>query len=439
MDPNNRTRRNRNTSDIVNTTEKLCAEFEERRQNFSERMTELQERYDKLLERRIKRMRQDGISITLEAFRNRTDIRRLRNTKEHIQPSGNMALEAVTKVKNVKKSMTFEKHVSHESETDSDREIVDCEIYGIRSPTSPDARKPLAHILRSDVKIKRSPQSTAQMKVSSTTKPHTDLQTSESRQRNSGKSDANILRLHSKAVSSGILSTLACKPVFNEQEKTIEECETAMAIQTPVVRELNNKEPRGSKHVASTVNPAASDKKIHGPVTNEPFKGEPAVLENLLHHIMNLPKCERPNTSIVRRLIHEQSNGFSDDVILKSFMLDLSDEEESVCADKPSIAEDSVLKGTQGDVKTICLKQKKKTSKLKGHAQAKRPVNDKLSAEENAAFLEAFLSKHYSDNTEQSKTKESLRRARVKVAAINAMAGNIKGTRQPLLNEAGHF
>ena len=135
-------------SDINRKMERRRLEGEKRRAKFRERMANVKERYERLMERRFERMQKDGIDLTLAEFR-RPDadtIRRLRNIEEEeynqLFGDGNVpsTSENTTKTwdsdgeaENNNSDERDDEVKSDESDFDSDRVEVDCELYGISS------------------------------------------------------------------------------------------------------------------------------------------------------------------------------------------------------------------------------------------------------------------------------------------------------------------
>ena len=133
-------------SDINRKMERRRLEGLKRRAKFREKMANLKERYEKLMERRFARMRKDGIDLTLAEFR-RPDadaLRKLRNIEEEeynqLFGDGNVpsTSEDTTKIwdsdgedENDNSDEKDDEVKSDESDFDSDRVEVDCELYGI--------------------------------------------------------------------------------------------------------------------------------------------------------------------------------------------------------------------------------------------------------------------------------------------------------------------
>ena len=140
-------------NEIVKIMEKRREDGEQRRQRFREKMENLKERYERIMERRIERMRKDGINITLEEFRNRIDPEILKKTgtleeEEYRRLFGNTSADHLNISRNSGDLVNDNQVHSDESETDSDREVVDCEIYGIANPVKPEIKMPNISILR---------------------------------------------------------------------------------------------------------------------------------------------------------------------------------------------------------------------------------------------------------------------------------------------------
>ena len=136
---------------IVKETEARRREGEQKRQIFREKMEEIKERYERLMERKIQRMRQDGIDITLEEFRNRPTIeetKKLRTLEEEEyinlfgQGVSDSALgQSVSDSADGSKKPATADVLFGGSESDSDREVVDCEIYGITNPVKSESER----------------------------------------------------------------------------------------------------------------------------------------------------------------------------------------------------------------------------------------------------------------------------------------------------------
>ena len=121
---------------IVKATEARKRKGEEKRQIFRGKIEELRERYERVMERRIQRLREDGMDITLEEFRARPSRRDRKKavTVEEEEYRNIFGQGASGSGNQEEDAEGGGQELFGESDSDSDREVVDYESYGISNP-----------------------------------------------------------------------------------------------------------------------------------------------------------------------------------------------------------------------------------------------------------------------------------------------------------------
>ena len=498
--------------EMVNISKQRLAESEQRRQKFFQRMKTLRDRSDKVVERRIQRMRNNGINISLTEFRNRPDIKALRKANELDNDLGKISLEltkgAIVDVETFNSMhIESEKTDSDESEYDSDREIVDTELYSIGAPATHQScnrelitqvgasPKPVNNLdsgfsgteskaagivgNQSGTEVKKTISSIGQLSKSEVKYSHKEgnrmneshspwsfLLNDSAQKSNMGEQAPDAApeiqklqppsafeahpipeivieevkhRKYNGNVSSGsgnlkIVNKLPNDILKTTADNAIEETRVMGAETTSISAETTVMDAETTSVGAETT--------VMGAERNNKV-AESGVLENLLHHVLNDPSPE--NISILKELIREQGDSDVDLSLLEPFMTEpITGVTEQVAdlsvslVDNTAVGEDGCdkdetiaeLNMVSSSVKTVSLKEEKqhkrtKTTRSKGVSQTRKgkyyPSGENL--KENFEFVEAFLNKHSgSDTSDKSKTRERLKRVKLKLAVVNAMS-----------------
>ena len=507
--------------EMVNYSKQRLAESEQRRQKFIQRMKTLRDRSDKVVERRIQRMRNNGINISLTEFRNRPDIKALRKANELDNDFGTISLEltkgAIVDVETFDSMHTeSEKTDLDESEYDSDRDIVDTELYVIGAPAT---HQSCNQELITQVGASLRPVNTVDSGFSGTESKAAGIvgnqsgtevkkmissigQLSKSKIKYSHKEGNRMNESHSPwsfllndSVQKSNIGKQAPGAAYGIQKLKPPSDFQAHPVPEIVIEEVKHRVPKYNDNVPSgrgnlkivskspndilkttadntseetrvmgaettvmsaemtsisaettvmgaETTPIGAETTVMGAASNSKV-AESGVLENLLHHVLNDPSPE--NISILKELIREQGDSGVDLSLLEPFMtesvtgvteqvadlsvslVDSTPVEEDGCDNIGTKAE---LNKVSSSVKTVSLKEEKqpkrtKTTRSKGVSQTRKgnvyPSGENL--KENFAFVEAFLNKHSGgDTSDKSKTKERLKRVKLKLAVVNAMS-----------------
>ena len=425
-------------NDLSSVIEKRRVESEKRRQNFIQRMEILRGRQDKLTERRIQRMRNDGIDISFKEFRNKPDVKALRKAGRLHTELGKISLKLAARTviaADRTDSKRYESEQSGDSETDSDREMVDCEKYGISSPVSskirtPEIQTPAKTTFRPVITVKTEPrvgesetggllgkESSTEVKQMISRIGQLSLSALKpSSVRTLSKNvikDSSFEHQNTQVARHNPWNVVKTNTIKSEGQQALGATEGIQTLaapagqpthgvpagkQTLAVPEISVEESnhRRFKHAGNETNDGGnlntprtatvntprrviSDeiKTVETKVTDSDHPSpDPGVLENLLHHVMNDPTPE--NISMLKQLISDQGEEGVDLSLLEPFMTEaMGDEADNTFIEEDEKEETSILKNMQSDVKTVRLKVKKqktktKASKPKGRAQSRQ-------------------------------------------------------------------
>ena len=428
-------------TEVCNHNEKRLVESVKRRQKFIQRMETLRDRNDVLVERRIQRMRNNGINITVKEFRNRPDVKAIRKASRLDKELGEISIKLTGSSNSFMEADTMDSKESDEdksddSELDSDREIVDSELYiqGISAPvvhqkrnaelkTHANARfkpvnttdaEPSVEVTETGGLIGKESSTEVKKMISrigrlslSVLKPSSvkSLSNSEVKNSNIGErarqvgSDSpwNFLMANS-GHSSDIGKQALCTSQGVHKVVTPSDYQ-AQSVPEIIVEEVNHRmskrecnEPISGgnlktmsnlktigtpKTLISGENTTAETAAEDGERNFEVVEG--GVMGNLLHHVLNDPSPE--NISILKQLISERGDEGVDLSLLEPFMIDpVADVDSKIIGEDDSDNEEetvAVLNKMSKKVKTVSLKEKKqhtrtKTTRSKGHTQSRK-------------------------------------------------------------------
>ena len=472
-------------NEICNHNEKRLLESVNRRQKFSQRMETLRHRNDALVERRIQRMRNNGINISLEGFRNRPDVKALRKASMLDKELGEISLKLISSTVWEADTLDSKESDEDDSELYSDREIGDSELYiqGISAPVVHQKRnaelkmhanarpvntidaEPSVEVTETGGLIGKGSSTEVKKMISrigrlslSVLKPSSvkSLSNSEVKTTNIGErarqvgSDSpwNFLMANS-GHSSDIGKQAPCTsqgvhklvPPSDYQANSVPEIIVEEVNHRMSKRECNEPISGGNLKTMSNLRTIDTPKTL---ISGENTTTETAVeddernfevveggvMENLLHHVLNDPSPE--NISILKQMISERGDECVDLSLLEPFMT-VAEVHSTIIGEADSDDHEETVAGLNKmsrKVKSVSLKEKKqhtrtKTTRSKGHTQSRKsrgtPSGENLT--ENTECVEAFLIKHaVGDTPAHSRANESMKRAKIKLKVINALS-----------------
>ena len=447
-------------------------------------------------------MRNNGINITIsiKVFRNRPDVKAIRKASRLDKELGEISIKLTGSSNSVVEADTMDSKESYEnkpddSELDSDREIVDSELYiqGISAPvvhqkrnselkthantrcrpvhnidaepsvevtetggligkeSSTEVKKMISRIGRLSLNVLKpsSVKSLTNSEVKTTNigerarqvgrdSPwHILMANSDHSLDNGNQAPCTSQGVHKLAPPSDYQAHSVPEIIVEEVNHRMSKLECNEPISGGNLKTMSNLKTIDTPKTLisgenTTAETAAEDGERNFEVVEE------GVMENLLHHVLNDPSPE--NISVLKQLISERGDEGVDLSLLEPFMT-VAEVHSTIIGEDDNDDEEetvAVLNKMSRKVKTVSLKEKKqhtrtKTTRSKGHTQSRKARG--IPSGENAECVEAFLIKYaVGDTPAHSRANESMKRAKIKLKVINAMSDSKKSEANYVVN-----